>query len=87
MGMPGPRLPLPRRIPIQRKSSCRVLFLLFSLPEIFVDCNIILKLMNEPFLLFSESLFFVLLEFVIIIADEFNNVFSNKELLSTYTMD
>ena len=83
MGMPGLRLPLPRRIPIQRKSSYRVLLFLFSLPEIFVAYNIFLKLMNEPFLLFSESLFFALLEFVIIITDEFNNVFSNKKLLST----
>ena len=30
--------------------------------------------MNEPFLLFFESLFFVLLEFTIITTDEVNNV-------------
>ena len=48
-------------------------FLLFSLLEIyFIACNTSsLKLMNESFLLFFESLLFALFEPIIIISNEF----------------
>ena len=43
--------------PHPKKSNCRILLFLFSLPEIFVACNIFLKLMNKPFL-YSPNLYF-----------------------------